>query len=108
MIVGLGCDIVQIARLENNREALAKRILSKEEWEWFIQFENQRQLQFLAGRFAAKEALLKAMPQPIGLKEITIDSTCGTPKVSIEGYRISLSISHEKDYATSVAIVESV
>jgi len=63
MIFGIGTDIVQIARIQKNLdehgERFAKRILTEEE---FIEY-GQKTLKanFLAKRFAAKEATAKAM-----------------------------------------------
>lgn len=56
MIVGIGTDVVKISRVS---ERLAKRILSKEELEvWEL---RRRNLEFVAGRFALKEAFFKAL-----------------------------------------------
>ncbi len=56
MIVGIGTDVVKISRISEN---LAKRILSKEEFEiWEL---RKKKLEFLAGRFALKEAFFKAL-----------------------------------------------
>lgn len=108
MIIGLGCDIVQLSRMKDSRDAIAKRILSDSEWNQYQSFHGQRQLEFLAGHFAAKEALIKALPTNYQMKDLSISYCEQKPQVDLEGYTISLSISHEKEYATSVAVVESV
>ena len=53
----VGIDIVKIPRMEG-KEDLAKKILSKEEYELYQKRTDKAQ--FLAGRFAAREAFLKA------------------------------------------------
>ena len=57
MIKGIGIDIVEIARIELN---IASKVLSKEEMSLFDDMSLVRKREFLAGRFAIKEALYKA------------------------------------------------
>lgn len=63
MIFGIGTDIVQLERIERVYarfgEAFAKRVLMQEEYELFVN--AKRPARFLAMRFAAKEAIVKAM-----------------------------------------------
>lgn len=61
-IKGLGIDIVEIARFEKhgiNNAALAKRVLTETEYQRFLQHAQPQR--FLAKRFAAKEAAVKAL-----------------------------------------------
>ncbi|APS31080.1 holo-ACP synthase [Pectobacterium brasiliense] len=61
-ILGLGTDIVEIARIdaviERSGERLARRILTDAEWAHYRQ--HQQPVRFLAKRFAVKEAAAKA------------------------------------------------
>lgn len=61
-IIGLGIDIVEIARIkavfERRGDKFARKILSQSEWLKYQQ--NQQQVRFLAKRFAVKEAAAKA------------------------------------------------
>ena len=61
-ILGLGTDIVEIARIEaviaRSGDRLAKRVLSDNEWA--IWETHQQPVRFLAKRFAVKEAAAKA------------------------------------------------
>lgn len=63
-ILGLGTDIVEIARIEavisRSGERLARRVLSDNEWA--IWETHQQPVRFLAKRFAVKEAAAKATP----------------------------------------------
>lgn len=63
MIYGLGTDVVEVSRVqatfERFGEHFARRLLLAEEYEAFTQ--HRRKVRFLAMRFAAKEALVKAM-----------------------------------------------
>lgn len=108
MIHGIGCDIVQINRLKEKQNEFANKILTKCERELYDTYTQKRQLEFLAGRFAAKEAIFKAMHNPsltLSMIEILHDEL-GCPICNIEGYQIHISISHEKEYAIAYAICE--
>ncbi|HEV2110142.1 MAG TPA: holo-ACP synthase [Gammaproteobacteria bacterium] len=63
MIHGVGTDVVQVARMEavwqRHGDAFARRILMPEELEGFKH--TKHPVRFLAMRFAAKEAIVKAM-----------------------------------------------
>ena len=63
MIFGVGTDLIEVARVERvwNRfgEHFAARVLLDEELELFAESPNK--VRFLAMRFAAKEAIVKAM-----------------------------------------------
>jgi len=63
MIHGLGTDVVQVSRIEavwrKRGEAFARRILMPEELAAFARTRNP--VRFLAMRFAAKEAVVKAL-----------------------------------------------
>src|ERR1700761_384838 len=63
MIVGIGVDVVDLARFERaaaRTPALLTRL--------FTPAERQRPLHSLAGRFAAKEALIKAIGDSTGVR----------------------------------------
>ena len=62
MILGIGTDVVQLARVEKTWERFgvhfANRLLLSEEYEQFQK--SKKPARFLAMRFAAKEAVVKA------------------------------------------------
>ncbi len=62
-ILGLGTDIVEIARIEaviaRSGDRLARRVLSDHEWSIWEQ--HQQPVRFPAKRFAVKEAAAKAL-----------------------------------------------
>lgn len=124
-IVGLGTDIVEIARLGKNDEAmqrLAKRILTDNELEQFQQHKQPNR--FLAKRFAAKEAAVKALGTGIGngisWQHIEVQNNdLGAPALTFSGEfakqcelrHISnsvISISDEQHYAVATVILESI
>lgn len=94
----IGCDIVKISRFELNLSKLAAKILSKAELDEFDRVTSR--IEYLAGRWAAKEAIFKAT----GLKRMSILNTVtGAPYV-VDNPAIKISISHEKEYAIAVAL----
>src|SRR4051812_1811849 len=83
MIVGVGIDVVDVARFAVTLErtpALRRRLFTAEE--------QTRPLASLAARFAAKEALAKALGAPGGLRwvdaEVRTDDT-GRPSLVLTG-----------------------
>lgn len=122
MIVGLGTDIVEIVRIghmiERYGEHFLRRIYTDEE----IRYCHRRReyVQHYAGRWAAKEAVMKVLgsglAQAVRWKDIEILSRpSGQPEVVLHGPvrdlaqsreidRVILSISHCRAYATATAI----
>lgn len=109
-MIKVGCDIVELARVEKalHKEAFL-RILTTAEKAQFHQLKPERAIEWLAGQFAAKEAVYKAVhtmhPCFISQLEILRDET-GAPYCQIEGLQIELSISHEGHYAVAFAVAE--
>lgn len=124
MIVGIGTDIVQIARIEASSERLgekfAARILTQDEVQQWHQ--HRRPSVFLAKRFAIKEAASKALGTGIGRgvswQHFHIDhNEWGAPQLSFSGgaaerakqlgvNRIHLSLSDEQDCVVAFVVLE--
>lgn len=124
MIIGLGTDLVDIRRIADCLDRFGtrfiSRILSPTEQSLFT--ERHDPAVFLAGRFAAKEAIAKALGQGfrggLSMRDLVIHtSDLGQPQVRYEGFAQTLisqkqvkatwiSISHERHYATAVVILE--
>lgn len=101
MISGLGCDIVKHERINLK---IRKKVLFGEELVFYDKAADK--VEFLASRFAMKEAIVKAMNRQVGFADIFIyNDEDGRPVCNIDG--IMLSVSHEKDYSMAVAIKES-
>ena len=102
MIKGIGVDIVDIKRINFK---ISNKVLSNEENELFINMSEERKREFLAGRFAIKEALYKAgLKISFSLMNIKYNED---NSIYLDTYpRIKVSISHEKDYAIGFAIIE--
>lgn len=125
MSLGIGTDIVAISRiasaLERQGPKFAARILTTTEL--FLFQQNTQPARYLAKRFAAKEAVLKALgtglAQGMRWQDIEISrNELGGPVVSLTGaaqarmhalggQRMLLSLSDEQDLAIAFASLES-
>lgn len=103
MIIGIGTDIVQNSRVNDK---IAKRILTSNEYELYQSKHPDLKNEYLASRFAAKEAIVKATNKQYNINQIEIlNEQDGKPYCSnING--IELSISHEHDYSIAFAIYQ--
>jgi holo-[acyl-carrier-protein] synthase len=124
MIVGIGIDIVDIERvramLDRYRDRFVNRVFTDAENRY-----AQRSVKIaerLAGRFAVKEAVLKAFgtgkPQGILWRDVeTVPGPMGKPKVNlygnadkymkkINGSRVHVSISHDGGKAMAFVVIE--
>ncbi|MCK9537075.1 MAG: holo-ACP synthase [Bacilli bacterium] len=111
----IGIDIVENKRfnafIDNPRKY--SRILSAKEKDLFVQITNKsRKLEYLAGRFAAKEAVIKALAHTgysFSYTAISVlNRSDGSPYVELENgteFKILLSLSHSKDNSVAVAIL---
>lgn len=117
MIKGIGIDLIELDRIKNSMDKNKRfidRILTKNEREVFsILQTDRRKIEFLAGRFAAKEAFAKATGTGIGklsFQDIEImNNSTGAPVVKneeYEAYTCFVSISHSRDYAVAQVIIE--
>jgi holo-[acyl-carrier protein] synthase len=112
MIIGVGIDLVEISRFKELRlnDNFITRIFSHSE--------KNLEVQSLAGRFAAREALYKALPDKtiFHLKDIEIiNKIDGKPEFVfdndlLEFFNLSdiyLSISHSSEHAIAMVVIES-
>ena len=115
----LGTDILSLKRLkrvfDRFKDRLPQKLLSDPETLFYTKIPNEkRRLEFLAGRFCAKEAIFKATSDEIPSltwKRVSIVSWGGRKRPSIwidgrEAAGIKVSISHEDEYATSTAVFD--
>ena len=110
MVVGIGIDIVEIGRIQAamKRPRFVPRILTERE-EVYCDTPMK-----VAGRWAAKEAVIKAIGVPLLMRDIQIlNNPLGQPIVTIENpnfdgkrLKIFVSITHERTHAAAVAVVE--
>ncbi len=125
MIFGIGTDIVRIARMVDNLDRygdrFAARILTDAETAIFLGSANQAQ--FLAKRFAAKEATAKALGtgfrDGLSLRDIGVENDAlGKPVLAFSGRaqqmlkkqgigNTHLSLSDESEYAIAYVLLEA-
>ena len=115
MIVGHGIDIEALASIQNavkKREGFAQRVLTDKEMERFASLKGRRQIEYLAGRWSAKEAFSKAMGTGIGklgFQDLEIlNNERGAPYFSKSPFsgKVWLSISHTDQFVTASVILE--
>ena len=113
----IGIDIEKISRFEHWNEEGFKRIFSEKEIEYANRFENK--LEHFCGFFCAKEAFVKALgDDSVHYSEIEVlHDENGKPYINRSDYinsilrtafksRIEISISHCKEYATAVVLID--
>ena len=115
MIVGHGIDIEALASIQNaveKREGFAQRVLTDKEMERFTSLKGRRQIEYLAGRWSAKEAFSKALGTGIGklgFQDLEVlNNERGAPYFSKSPFsgKVWLSISHTDQFVTASVILE--
>lgn len=115
MIKGIGLDIVEIDRMKETFERnprIKDRVLTLNEMAIFENLPEKRKIEFLAGRFAAKEAFSKAYGTGIGRDlsfqdiEVAQDERGKPYFVKPEVGSIHLTITHSSKYALAQVIIE--
>lgn len=115
MIEGIGLDIVElkrIAKLDARSEKFRTRILTVRETEIYHSLNGHRRTEFLAGRFAGKEAFAKAKGTGIGAMCNFVDieiipNNSGKPVLYFKGSVVFgfISITHTETVAAAQVIL---
>lgn len=125
MIVGIGVDIVDVARVDallaRYRDRFLSRVFTEAEAEYARR--SVRAAERLAGRFAVKEALLKALgtgksreirwrdvetvPGPLGKPEVILHGNALKYMEKLGGQRVHVSVTHDGGKAVAFVILES-
>lgn len=116
----VGIDIVETSRIAKSitKPRFLERVYSKEE----ISLCNSKKnpVESFSARFCVKEAFSKALGTGVrnfSLNEVsTLNDPLGCPYVVLSGYakelakgfKVSVSISHTKEYATAIVILEDI
>ncbi|MDD3383724.1 MAG: holo-ACP synthase [Bacilli bacterium] len=106
MIKGIGVDIALIKRFFSKDGKFVQKILSEIEFSQYTKLSDLRKVEYLAGRFCAKEAYYKAKKnRDLGYHDIEIldDKKLG---VIISDPKAHLSISHDGEYVIAFVIIE--
>lgn len=113
-IVGVGIDVVEIATMAGARfkQRLAEYFLTPREIAaipWGV-----KEVEYLASRFAVKEAVIKAFPHFLSPFDVVVTKDArGKPGVRFlsanhKQYAAQVSLTHTQNIAAAVAIVTSV
>jgi holo-[acyl-carrier protein] synthase len=123
MVLGIGIDIIEIDRIKKSIDRFGDKFLKKIyttiELEYCLRKKNK--YQHLAARFAAKEAIYKALSndtsEVYSWQDVEIyNEVNGLPKVKFygtlkdylnHGKELKISMSHSEHYVTCVAILYS-
>ncbi len=122
MVFGIGIDIIEIDRIKQSVEKFGDHFLNKVYTKTELEYSMNKvsKYQHLAARFAAKEAVYKALTtglnqEEVGWQDIEIyNEPNGMPLVKLlgkfenylnNGKSLKISMSHSRDYVTCVAIV---
>lgn len=114
-VIGIGVDVVDIARFEESLSrtpALSQRL--------FVESERDQPVASLAARFAAKEALAKALGAPKGLRwhdAVVVTDETGRPSLALSGTvadaaaragvaTVHVSLSHDAGSAVAMVVAE--
>jgi len=104
--MNVGIDLIQINKFKKipylQNESFYKKNFSKDEIEYCLKFDDP--YKHFAGKFAIKEATMKAINKKIGLLQIKTYHDESKPKVSIinEEIDFKVSVSHDGDYAIAI------
>jgi holo-[acyl-carrier protein] synthase len=118
-ILGIGTDIVNITRIESIYNKYGTRFLDKilhpEEILQFNMLAEHKKNSYLAKRFAAKEAVAKALGFGIGeisFRDIAVlNNTLGAPVATFKGdkqsskYNVHLSLSDDHPFAVAFVVI---
>lgn len=117
MLTGIGIDMVEIGRIERILDRAGDRFLKRVCTDREL---TRRDAREVAGRFAAKEALAKALGTGIGqvrFRDIEIiGGAAGAPRYELgpsiaavagRPLRAHLSITHDGGFAVAVAVLET-
>ena len=121
MVYSTGIDLVEISRIQKIYDSFGERFLNRYYSPDEINIVRSRkagQIPTLAGKFAAKEAVMKALgsffDSGVWLRDIEIlNSPAGIPYTRIapriadkmRGKKIDISVTHEKRFAVAMAII---
>lgn len=122
MVLGVGTDIISINRIKalinNPKDSFFQKTYTNQELE--RGFQNASPEIFLAGRFAAKEAVFKSfcmdgnlarwneieiLPDQWGVPQVTLTGLMKKRFQEINATDVLVSISYEKEYAVAFAVV---
>ncbi len=114
MVIGIGIDIIEVARVKKAIEAHARfvdKVFTAEEIRYSESMHNK--YLHLAARFAAKEAFIKALGRRVSWTAVgVVNLPSGKPELVVNlpgdpGFtRATVSLSHINDYGLAMVVLE--
>ncbi|MBI2037810.1 MAG: holo-ACP synthase [Candidatus Magasanikbacteria bacterium] len=108
---GIGIDIVEVERFKKiaSLSRFLEFVFLPEEMK--VLEEKTDKFAYISSRFAAKEAVIKAMPLPVSMHDFEIKKDGLKPTVvflneKLRKFTAQVSLSHSDTHAAAVAIVE--
>ncbi len=102
--MNVGIDIVKISRFENKDIHFIKRVLTEKELLVYNNLIEEKKTQYLASRWASKEAIFKANKDEHYLSYSILNKENGEPYVD-DHEEIKISISHDGEYAVASVLI---
>lgn len=110
---GIGIDIVEFSRIKRvgNLEKFVDKILSEKEKSIYVTLTNeQRRLEYLAGRFAIKEAIYKTAPDLCKTKNFNefsiLNHESGAPYLADpRDAELMITLSHSENYVVAFVVL---
>jgi len=118
VIVAVGLDLVELARIRGVLDRHPTRFLTRHFTPDEVAYcrEQRDPVPSLAARFAAKEAFQKCWPEPHGWRDVWVVrkgdaphlawSRAITQELHRQGLVAHLSLSHSRDHAAAVVVLE--
>jgi holo-[acyl-carrier protein] synthase len=128
MIVGIGLDVVELARMDRllsgpGNKRFVNRVLTVKESEAWAKLQPRRALEYISGRFAVKEAVVKALGcgigAVVGFKDMEVlpdewgKPVCTLSEASMKrlgwedrSLKLHIAITHERSLAAATALIE--
>mgnify|MGYP003619917442 FL=1 len=123
MIIGIGTDITELARIKASYDRFGERFLQKILTPDELKLVPENPIAYISGRFAAKEAAVKALGtgfnEGIGPLHIEVlRGPAGQPLLHLHGPALAraealgmraahISISHDRNAAVAVVVLEA-
>jgi holo-[acyl-carrier protein] synthase len=125
MVIGVGTDLIEIARIQHSTTRYGERFLQRVFTPGEIAYckTKKNSAESFAARFAAKEAAAKALGtgisygvswleievvrEPSGRPHVTLSGRAGQRAQQLGVTRISLSLTHSRETALAVVIMEN-
>ncbi|MCI5775289.1 MAG: holo-ACP synthase [Aerococcus sp.] len=119
-VQGVGVDLIEISRIQDivtRKPAIVSRILSEaEQKDYNAIVSDKRRYEYLAGRWAVKEALGKALKTGVfphhGFTDVSVlNAASGAPYIvtsliDSETQQTHVSLTHTDTYAAAIVIIE--